>query len=367
VLDVGTLPIRIEGKEVWFLDQRALPARVEYFKANDLESTCFAIKEMVIRGAPSIGVAAAFALAKDAINHADKVASIYALLDRLKFSRQQLEKTRPTAVNLFWATSAIFALAERDVAEIPGLSPTQLSRILWQRAEALLEEHIEHNRVLSEYGAKLVSENAAILTHCNAGSLAACGWGTALGVIRSAHFAGLKPQVYVDETRPRNQGGKITVWELERDGIPVTLICDSVAPYLMSQKKIDLIIVGADRIALNGDTANKVGTYMLALSAFHHQIPFYVAAPSSTIDRSIAGGAEIAIEERNQKELTHCGDVLLTTPAAQALNLAFDVTPAAFISAIITEQGVLAPPFEKTIAKLSQSALNGNNLRTAGV
>jgi methylthioribose-1-phosphate isomerase len=349
---VGTLPILIDGEEVWLLDQRKLPGKIEYFAVNDLESMCFAITDMVVRGAPSIGVAAAFGMAKDAKNQAGQSTSSDRLLHRIIFAQRQLDETRPTAVNLTWATRAMLTAAMEAMSKNASIKPSEIASVLWESAQSMLTDHIERNRRLGHFGAELVGPGASILTHCNAGSLATCGWGTALGVIRSAQLAGLKPHVYVDETRPRNQGSKITMWELQQDGIPTTLICDSLAPYLMSQHKIDLVVVGADRIAKNGDTANKVGTYMLALSAFHHQIPFYVAAPSSTIDFMIKSGAEITLEERNPEELTQCGETQLTVTDAAVCNLAFDITPANFIAGIITEHGVLSPPFVDAIDRL---------------
>jgi methylthioribose-1-phosphate isomerase len=350
---VGTLPILIDHEQIWLLDQRRLPANIEYFAVNDLESMCFAIKEMVVRGAPSIGVAAAFGMAKDAKNECARSTSSDSLLHRIIFGQRQLDETRPTAVNLTWATRAMLSAAMEVMKKNPAITPAEIASFLWERAIAMLADHIDRNRRLGEFGAELVSPHASILTHCNAGSLATCGWGTALGVIRSAHLAGLNPHVYVDETRPRNQGSKITMWELQQDGIPTTLICDSLAPYLMSQNKIDFVVVGADRIARNGDTANKVGTYMLALSAFHHKIPFYVAAPSSTIDFLIKSGAEITLEERQAEEVTRCGETQLTVGNAAVLNLAFDITPSELISGIITEHGVLRPPFLDAIGSLN--------------
>jgi len=357
VSEVGTLPIWVEGDQVWLIDQRRLPEKVEYFLVNDLDSICFAIREMVVRGAPSIGVAAAFGLAKDAITQASRLSDSDRLLNRIIASQRLLDKTRPTAVNLTWATRSMLKAATEVMAANPEITPPKIASHLWECAKTMLADHIDRNRRLSAFGSELIPPGAQILTHCNAGSLATCGWGTALGVVRTAHLAGLKPHVFVDETRPRNQGSKLTMWELHEDNIPATLICDSLAPYLMSQAKIDLVVVGADRIARNGDTANKVGTYMLALSAFHHQIPFYVAAPSSTIDFMIESGADIMIEERQPEELTVCGGTPLTVADADVLNLAFDVTPNSLISGIITEHGVLAPPYLEALGDLEKKTL----------
>jgi methylthioribose-1-phosphate isomerase len=355
--DLGILPIKIEGHSVFLVDQRILPAKFEYFQADDLETICFAIKDMVVRGAPSIGVAAAFGLAKDAVNFVERNSdcTLSSLLERLKLARQALDQTRPTAVNLTWATRTLF---ERALLAINGeglKSPKELAFLLFEESQAMLANHIELNRRLSSHGAELLHPSINILTHCNAGSLAACGWGTALGVIRSAQLLGLNPHVYVDETRPRNQGSKLTAFELMRDKIACTVISDSSAGYLMAQGKIDCVITGADRIARNGDTANKIGTYSLAVLANAHNIPFYIAAPIFTIDPECESGSQIKIEERNPDELTTCGGINLAPDQVKALNLAFDVTPARFISGIITESGVLRMPYETAISKIFES------------
>ena len=213
----------------------------------------------------------------------------------------------------------------------------------------MLQDHLNRNKKLSELGQSIVPQEARIITHCNAGSLAACGWGTALGVIRSAHINGLKPQVFVDETRPRNQGSKLTMWELTQDGIPATLICDNMSGYLMNKGEVDMVITGADRIAANGDSANKIGTYSLAVLAHHHGIPFYIAAPLSTVDACIETGEQIPIEFRNKDEVRNIEGKPVTVKDAEALNPAFDVTPNHLIKGIITEEGVLRPPFKQSI------------------
>jgi methylthioribose-1-phosphate isomerase len=345
--NIGILPIKVEGDKILLLDQRHLPHKVDYVLANDLSSMCLAIKDMTVRGAPSIGVAAGFGIAKEALLLATQSLSLNDFLVGLNAARFALQKTRPTAVNIQWATDKIYNLAFTLTKN--SHDQTEIARRLFQEAEAILLLHIEANRTLSEYGQSLIKNGQSILTHCNAGSLATCGWGTALGVIRSAHFAGRKINVYVDETRPRNQGSRLTMWELSQDGIDCTLIPDSVAGFLMAKGKINFVITGADRIAANGDTANKVGTYSVARLAFCHGIPFYIAAPMSTVDPLTKSGEDIEIEERDNDELTTCGGISLTIDNAKALNLAFDVTPAAYITGIITEYGILMPPYEESI------------------
>jgi len=345
--NIGTLPVKVEGENILLLDQRLLPHKVEYIETNDLASMCNAIKDMTVRGAPSIGVAAGFGLAKEALRLANEQISVIDFLAGLNAARIALQKTRPTAVNIQWATEKIYNLAATLTKT--STDKVDIAHRLFQEAETFLFLHIEANRKLSEYGQSLIKNGQGILTHCNAGSIAACGWGTALGVIRSAHFAGTKLNVYVDETRPRNQGSRLTMWELDQDGIDCTLIPDSVAGFLMAKGKINFVVTGADRIAANGDTANKVGTYSVARLAFCHGIPFYIAAPMSTVDPLTKSGEDIEIEERNNEELTTCGGTSLTISNAKALNLAFDVTPAAYITGIITEYGILTPPYEKSI------------------
>jgi methylthioribose-1-phosphate isomerase len=347
--DVGVLPVRLEDERILLVDQRSLPDKLEFFDATELKDMCFAIREMVVRGAPSIGVAAALALAAHGKQSAKGKSSATDLLPDLQEAGKQLQSTRPTGVNLKWAVEKIYLAADQQVKGDTKVAATTLADRLVELAASMLDSHIRTNMVLSALGSALIPENASVLTHCNAGSLATCGWGTALGVIRSAKFAGLNPNVFVDETRPRNQGSRLTVWELVQDGIPCTLICDSLAGYLMAKKKIDLVIVGADRIALNGDTANKVGTYSLAVLAKAHGIPFYVAAPLSTFDPTLPTGDGIVIEERSADEIIKFGDHSITLSNANALNLAFDLTPGSLITAIITEGGILRSSYERSI------------------
>ncbi len=317
------------------LDQRKLPTRVRFIACKDADCVIEAIKTMGIRGAPAIGVAAAMGLALGAEQiHAttreDFLQAFNALCDRFAASR-------PTAVNLFWAIRRMKNIAVSR--PYPSVKETL-------KAEALRvwREDIEINRNIGNYGKRLIPDKAGILTHCNAGALATGGFGTALGVIYAAFEEGKNIQVFADETRPVLQGARLTTWELHQHGVPVTLITDNMAGMLMKEGKIDLVIVGADRIARNGDTANKIGTYSVAVLARHHQIPFYVAAPVSTFDPHIASGSEIPIEYRNENEVFICGSKRIAPRGIQALNPAFDVTPAEFITAIITEKGIISSP-----------------------
>ncbi len=338
-------PIQVDGRRLLLLDQRKLPEAIEHFDATSLDAMCYAIKEMVVRGAPAIGVAAALGLASEALRLAAHASSPAAFLDGLWQAKQELQATRPTAVNLRWGTDEIFELAGRNITQ----PLDTLSDMLFARAKQMVEEDIAVNKAIGEHGAGLIAEGSAVLTHCNAGALATCGWGTALGVIRSAADRGTRFTVFADETRPRQQGARLTVWELMRDNIPCTLITDSMAGFIMSQGKIGLVLVGADRIAANGDTANKIGTYTLAVLAKAHGIPFYVAAPLSTIDKKIRSGKYIPIEERHADEVTIIGGAAICPPGTEVLNPAFDVTPARLITGIITEAGILRAPYREAI------------------
>ncbi len=347
-LDIGVLPLVLVGEKVMLVDQRHLPNKFEMFDATSLDNMCFAITDMVVRGAPSIGVAAAFGLGCEAVRLSKKSRNKADFLKRLDEARLRLQQTRPTAVNLRWATDKLFDEVVENSKTYPDVHT--MAETAMNCAKRILEEHIDTNRILSEFGAELIQPNSAIMTHCNAGSLATCGWGTALGVIRSAAKNGLNPSVYVDETRPRNQGSKLTVWELHQDKIPATLVCDSMSGHLMSDGKVQIVITGADRIAANGDSANKIGTYNLAVVANYHDVPFYIAAPISTIDASIQTGKSIPIEERHPSEVTSFGGVSTSMEGVNVYNPAFDVTPAKLIAGIITECGVLRPPYEQSIA-----------------
>lgn len=340
-------PIKIEGEKLLLLDQRKLPEVVEFFNATNLNDLCYAISEMVVRGAPAIGVAAALGLAFEAKRLAEEDLNSCDFWQKFQSAKSTIQATRPTAVNLFWATEAIFNSCQNQ----PYEKPKTLAKVAMTQALKMIDDDIRTNHSIGEHGATLLAKCSTVLTHCNAGALATCGWGTALGVIRSAIEHGTRLMVYVDETRPRLQGARLTAWELKQDNIDSVLITDSTAGYLMAKGKVDAVIVGADRIAANGDTANKIGTYTLAILADSHGIPFYVAAPLSTIDVQIRKGADIPIEERSPEEVTTYGGTQICTPGVNVFNPAFDVTPAQFISAIITEKGVLTPPFSHSIDK----------------
>lgn len=357
-LDEGTMPVHTRDGKVILIDQRKLPDVIEYFDATELERMCFAIVDMVVRGAPSIGVAAALSMAAHLRDRSLDGNSLPTLADLNKV-KERLDATRPTAVNLKWATGQVHSYAETLLNS--GLGNQEFGKKIFQFAQDMLQDHLERNKKLSHFGQSLVPQSARIITHCNAGSLATCGWGTALGVIRSAHLHGLNPRVFVDETRPRNQGSKLTMWELTQDGIPATLICDNMSGYLMKRGDVDMVITGADRIAANGDSANKIGTYSLAVLAHHHGIPFYIAAPLSTFDPDIATGSEIPIEFRDQDEVRNIDGKPLTVKGAEALNPAFDVTPGNLIAGIITEEGVLTAPYEQSI----RSALERNRAQAS--
>ena len=334
----------IEWKEdgIVILDQRKLPTRVNYVTCQDPQCVIDAIKTMVIRGAPAIGVAAAMGLALGA--EQSNAPTKEAFLSDFEALCDRFAASRPTAVNLFWAITRMKRLAK----ETPFAS---MKETLKNEALKILEEDIEINRAIGNHGKDLIPQKASILTHCNAGALATGGFGTALGVIYAAAEAGKEIQVYADETRPVLQGARLTTWELHQNGIPVTLITDNMAGMLMKDKKIDLIIVGADRIAANGDTANKIGTYGVAVLARHHGIPFYVAAPLSTFDPSIAPGDAIPIEYRDEKEVFYTGRKRIAPRGIRAFNPAFDVTPHGLISGIITEKGVFRPPYNEAITR----------------
>jgi methylthioribose-1-phosphate isomerase len=335
-------------KKLYLLDQRLLPGRIEFRACDNYRDVIDAIREMSVRGAPAIGISAAFGLVIEANKALDEGCKITGLKQRLKKAGDALNKARPTAVNLSWAVKRINNLFEEQL----DAEPAQIVAILEDEARKILAEDIANNRLIGRYGADLIPKKAAILTHCNAGALATGGYGTALGVIRAAHEQGKVTQVYVDETRPLLQGARLTAFELLQEEIPATLITDNCAGYLMAQGKIDLIVVGADRIAANGDAANKIGTYSLAVLAKYHKLPFYVAAPLSTIDLALNSGEEIIIEERPCDEVTHLNGNCLTAEGIAAINPAFDVTPAKLISAIITEKGVISQPSGSKIENL---------------
>ena len=326
------------------LDQTALPLKITYIKCYDHGSVGEAIKKLAVRGAPAIGAAAAYGLALSAgrLDCTDRGR----FLTEVGAIVQELAAARPTAVNLQWALDRMNHAFSRS----KETDPDQLKLLLLAEAHDIFRQDIAANRLMGQYGQELIPGGARILTHCNAGALATAGYGTALGVITAAWEAGKNISVYADETRPLLQGARLTAWEMQQQGIPITLITDNMTGYLMSLKKVDLVIVGADRITANGDAANKIGTYGLAVLAKHHNLPFYVTAPMSTIDISLPSGNEIPIEERDQREVTHLAGHQIAPDGVKAWNPSFDVTPNNLITAIITEKGVLYPNYQLSIA-----------------
>jgi methylthioribose-1-phosphate isomerase len=334
---------------VVMIDQRKLPASEVYVTCKTAQDVAKAIKTMVIRGAPAIGVAAAMGLAlgmrRSAATGTKQFTTEFQKLCDL------MAATRPTAVNLFWAIERMkktFADAAHG-----GCSVDEIKQRLEAEARAIHDEDVASCRTMGAHGATLVPESARVLTHCNAGALATAGYGTALGVIRAAVEAGKKIAVLADETRPFLQGARLTAWELVRDGIDTTVITDNMAGSMMRLGHVDLVVVGADRIAANGDVANKIGTYGVAVLAREHGIPFYVAAPISTVDLKTPDGSRIPIEERSNREVTHVGSSRLTPEGAHIRNPAFDVTPSKYVTAIITERGIARPPYEESLARLA--------------
>jgi len=328
------------NRSVIMIDQRKLPAQEVYLRCRTYIQVAQAIEKMVIRGAPAIGIAAAYGLALGMLAARDDTGRS---LER-DFERvyARLERTRPTARNLFWALERMRAAYERH----RGHGLRALRKALLAEAQAIEREDVETNRRIGLHGRDVIPDGASVLTHCNAGALATAAYGTALGVVRAAVAQGKRIRVFADETRPFLQGARLTVWELTRDGIPVVLIADNMAGWLMRRGEISLAIVGADRIARNGDTANKIGTYGVAVLAKENGLPFYVAAPMSTVDASLEDGSGIPIEERKADEVREAGGRIITLPDVEVRNPAFDVTPAKYISGIITERGLFRPPYK---------------------
>ncbi len=340
-------PIQWTGNHVKLIDQTVIPYEYKTVDIKTCREMADAIKDMIVRGAPAIGVSGAFGVAMGAKEFLDSKDS-EEFLQRLELMAEYLKSTRPTAVNLMWAVDK-----QVNLAKSLNCSISEITRKLEENALKMLEDDIETNKKIGEHGAEIVAQGAAILTHCNAGALATAGYGTALGVIRSAYARDKSIKVFADETRPRQQGARLTAWELVNDGIPTTLITDGMCGYFMKQGMIDVVVVGGDRIALNGDTANKIGTYTVALAAKAHNIPFYVAAPYSSIDNSIETGENIPIEERNHEEVTYINDRSICPEGVNIINPAFDVTPAQYITGVITETGIYAP------SELKQAVLSG--------
>jgi len=331
---------------VSMLDQRLLPETEKYNLYRDYQGVADAITTMVIRGAPAIGVAAAMgvALAGNQLS----ASNFQEFSQELQPALELLASTRPTAVNLFWALERM----KHRLQELKDAPVEDIRKALVDEALAIRSEDVRINRRMGKFGARLIDDNDTVLTHCNAGALATAGYGTALGVIRAAVEAGKRVRVLADETRPVLQGARLTAWELKKDDIPVTVITDNMAGSLMAKGLIQKVVVGADRIAANGDVANKIGTYPVAVQAFYHKIPFYVAAPLSTIDMSLSDGLKIPIEERSPEEVTHIGDKRIVPDGVPVKNPAFDVTPSKLVSGIITERGIATPPYADSLREL---------------
>ena len=332
---------------VQFIDQTKLPTEEVWVTCRTYEAVADAIRTMVVRGAPAIGVAAAMGIALGARDlHTGRMPEFRSSFGKIC---RTIGMTRPTAVNLFWAIRRM----QRRFEELSGGSIPLIQQALITEALAIYREDIETNRALGAHGAPLMPQEGGVLTHCNAGALATAGYGTALGVIRAAVEAGKKIHVFADETRPFLQGARLTAWELMHDGIPVSLICDNMAGVMMAQGKIKAVVVGADRIAANGDTANKIGTYTVAILAKEHGIPMYIAAPVSTVDLETADGSAIPIEQRAAVEVTHFAGKQVAPTGVQVENPAFDVTRARYLSGIITERGVATAPYTESLRKLA--------------
>ncbi len=336
---------------VRFIDQTKLPTEEVYVTCRDYEEVATAIRDMIVRGAPAIGVAAAMGIALG-VKHAegDHVAEL-----RRQFNQicDTIGETRPTAVNLFWAIRRM----QEKFDQVSELPVPQIKQAIITEAQRMYVEDIAANEAMGKHGAVLLPSSGGVLTHCNAGALATCGYGTALGVIRAAVESGKKIHVFADETRPFLQGSRLTAWELTKDGIPTTVISDNMAGAMMRQGKIGAVIVGADRIAANGDVANKIGTYTVAVLAKEHGIPMYVAAPFSTVDMDTPDGSKIPIEQRSSREVTHITGKQMTPDGVKIENPAFDVTPNQYVTAIITERGVAKAPYGESLRNLAGAAV----------
>ena len=328
------------------VDQTKFPEKFEYIDIKTGDEMFDAIRTMIVRGAPAIGIGGAHGVVLYALEGADKFDSREEFVNWLIEKAEYMKTSRPTAVNLMWAVEKQIEVIRNSKSDIKGLIEE-----LKVNGIKLENEDIEINKKIGDYGAEVVPKGATILTHCNAGALATVGYGTALGVVRSAFAKDNTVQVFADETRPRQQGARITTLELTMDGIPTTLITDGMCSYFMKKGMIDMVCVGADRIAANGDAANKIGTYTVAIAAKYHNIPFYVAAPLSTIDTSIKSGDEIVIEERSREEVTHINGKTICAEGVNVINPGFDVTPHELIAGIITEKGILRPDYNKSIAE----------------
>lgn len=342
------IPVKWSDEGVLMLDQRLLPTEEKWLTLKTYTEVADGIRDMVVRGAPAIGVSTAYGIALGMRQFVGT--NMVDFEDELDYICEVLFKTRPTAVNLGWAIDEMkktFAKAKSE-----GKSISEIKEILLERAKEIHDEDIEAQRLIADFGGELIEDNSTILTHCNAGALATGGvWGTALGVIRGAVNQGKNIHVFADETRPYLQGARLTAWELHEDNIPVTLITDNMSGYMMKKGRVQAVVVGSDRIAANGDVANKIGTYMVAVLAKEHGIPFYVAAPLSTVDLNCPTGDQIPIEERDSREVTHIKDIQLAPEGIGIGNPAFDVTPNHLVTAIITEKGVARAPYIESLKK----------------
>src|SRR4051794_454727 len=347
-MNLDIIPVKWTDEGVAMLDQRLLPTEEKWLMLKSYTEVAAGIKDMVVRGAPAIGVSAAYGIALGAKQFVGT--DITDLEDELEYISDVLGKTRPTAVNLFWAIDRMKRVFQKAKAD--GKSTSEIKTILLDDARAIHEEDIESQRLIAQFGGELLLDNSTVLTHCNAGALATGGvWGTALGVIRGAVDQGKHIAVIADETRPYLQGARLTAWELHKDEIPVTLITDNMSGHMMKKGGVQAVVVGSDRIAANGDVANKIGTYMVAVMARRHGIPFYVAAPLSTVDLNTPTGDQIPIEERDRIEITHVKDIQLAPEGVGITNYAFDVTPNDLVTAIITEKGVARAPYTESLQK----------------
>lgn len=342
------IPVKWSDEGVLMLDQRLLPTEEKWLTLKTYNEVADGIRDMVVRGAPAIGVSAAYGVALGARQFVGT--NLVDFEDEIEYISDVLAQTRPTAVNLFWAIDEMKKTFAEAKAEEKSIS--EIKEVLLTKAKAIHDEDIEAQRLIADFGGELLENDSTVLTHCNAGALATGGvWGTALGVIRGAVNQGKNIHVFADETRPYLQGARLTAWELHEDNIPVTLITDNMSGYMMKKGRVQAVVVGSDRIAANGDVANKIGTYMVAVLAKEHGIPFYVAAPLSTVDLNCPTGEEIPIEERDSREVTHIKDIQLAPEGIEIGNPAFDVTPSHLVTAIITEKGVARAPYTESLKK----------------
>lgn len=341
-----------EGDQVQMIDQRLLPEETVIAKFDSVEGVARSIKEMYVRGAPAIGATGAYGMVIAAQTSTAQDSG--ALLEDLRTAKQTLDAARPTAVNLSWATNRQLEVAAAMVEE--QASPEEIRQALLEEAEALADDDVAINRRMGFHGAAVIPDGANLLHHCNTGSLATVDFGTALGVVYACQEEGKQIHVWVDETRPRLQGARLTAWELMRAEVPMHLIADNAAGHLMRTGKVDVVIFGADRVAANGDVANKIGTYKLGVVARENGIPVYAVAPTSTVDLSLPDGDQIPIEERDAEEVSHVGDTVIAPEGAPVYNPAFDITPHRYITGIVTEEGICYPPFEGSLRRAKEAA-----------